>query len=89
MLTARLNDKPVLPHHVGDSFDCVCPSCGQPVFLKRGELITHHFSHYPGSDCRHGAGETAEHLAAKLGKVSIVITPKAITAQPAMAIAAE
>lgn len=66
MLTARRHNKPVLPHHVDDHADCVCPACGDPVFLKRGAVMVHHFAHFPNSDCRHGFGETVAHIAAKL-----------------------
>jgi hypothetical protein len=42
-----------------------CPECAEPVVLRAGQVLVHHFAHRPGSDCAHGAGESAEHLAMK------------------------
>ncbi|SED73817.1 Competence protein CoiA-like family protein [Rhizobiales bacterium GAS191] len=43
----------------------VCPGCGDPVILKKGEIVVHHFAHYPGSVCEYGTGETLAHMTAK------------------------
>lgn len=43
----------------------VCPACGEPVILKQGSRIIHHFAHRPHSDCGF-AGETMRHLEMKL-----------------------
>lgn len=31
--------------------DCVCPVCKDPVVARKGEVVQHHFAHYPGSEC--------------------------------------
>lgn len=31
--------------------DCVCPRCRVPVWAKKGNCNTHHFSHPPGCEC--------------------------------------
>ena len=42
-----------------------CPGCGEPVILKQGHVVVHHFAHYPGSRCAFGTGETIAHQQAK------------------------
>ena len=43
---------------------CVCPSCGDRLIAKKGQVREHHFAHAAGSDCP-TAVETALHLVAK------------------------
>jgi hypothetical protein len=45
--------------------DYTCPECKEAVVLKKGKVVTHHFSHKSGSDCSNGKGESKEHLRAK------------------------
>ena len=46
-------------------FVYICPECKEEVVLKKGKVVTHHFSHRSGSDCSNGKGESKEHLRAK------------------------
>jgi hypothetical protein len=43
-----------------------CPVCLEPVTLKLGRRVRHHYAHVPGSTCRAATAEGALHLAAKL-----------------------
>lgn len=43
----------------------LCPACSEEVMLKKGEIKIHHFSHFPGSLCGYGSGETEEHRLCK------------------------
>lgn len=43
-----------------------CPECGGEVIVKKGSSIIHHYAHVPPFTCSMGAGESPEHLAAKL-----------------------
>ena len=43
-----------------------CPSCNEPVYLKKGEIMIPHFAHY--QTCTQfvfSEGETKEHLSGK------------------------
>lgn len=42
-----------------------CPGCGQPVYLKRGQLKRPHFAHYKEGCDSFAEGETLEHLTLK------------------------
>ncbi len=48
----------------GLACDCVCPSCGQRLVAKKGDIKEHHFAHYESEECS-GAVETALHIYAK------------------------
>lgn len=48
----------------GRSCECYCPSCGEVVIARQGEIRGWHFAHESGSECE-GAAESALHLAAK------------------------
>ncbi len=48
----------------GLACDCYCPGCNARLVAKKGNKVTHHFSHYNVDEC-HGAYETAMHFAAK------------------------
>jgi len=48
----------------GLSCECYCPSCGEVVIARQGEVREWHFAHESGSECE-GAAESALHLAAK------------------------
>lgn len=46
--------------------DFRCPGCKQPVFLKKGQRMIPHFSHYKEQACTiFSEGETHEHLSGK------------------------
>jgi competence CoiA-like predicted nuclease len=42
-----------------------CPNCKKIVILKRGRIVTAHFSHKPPTNCSWARGETQAHLEAK------------------------
>src|SRR5580658_8030351 len=48
----------------GLACNCVCPSCGQRLVAKKGEINQHHFAHHNAIECE-GAVETALHIYAK------------------------
>jgi len=48
----------------GRSCECYCPSCGEVVIARQGEVRKWHFAHESGSECE-GAAESSLHLAAK------------------------
>lgn len=48
----------------GLACECTCPSCGDKVIARQGEIREWHFAHASGADCEHGA-ESALHHAAK------------------------
>lgn len=48
----------------GLACDCLCPSCGEKVIARQGEIREWHFAHSSGVECD-GAAESALHLAAK------------------------
>lgn len=48
----------------GLACECSCPSCGEVVIAKQGEVREWHFAHASTVECSYGA-ETALHLAAK------------------------
>ena len=56
---------PVSPREAQRGQRLTCPVCGQPVLVRKGEIVRHHFAHAqtPG-DCAF-AGEGARHLLAK------------------------
>lgn len=65
MLIAELNGERKFAPHAKKGFEYFCPECGEEVLLKKGRIITHHFSHKSGSNCSNGKGESKEHLRAK------------------------
>ncbi len=48
----------------GKACGCFCPSCGKPLYARRGAVRAHHFSHAYDHNCK-GAYETVLHLLAK------------------------
>lgn len=48
----------------GLACECKCPSCGERVLARQGEVREWHFAHASGADCE-GAAESALHQAAK------------------------
>lgn len=48
----------------GKACGCFCPSCGKPLYARRGKVRAHHFSHAYDHNCK-GAYETVLHLLAK------------------------
>jgi hypothetical protein len=48
----------------GLACNCICPSCGQRLVAKKGNLKEHHFAHYNDVECE-GAFETALHIYTK------------------------
>lgn len=57
----------------GKACDCCCPSCGEILIARQGEVRTWHFAHVSGNDCGTGA-EGALHKAAK----QLIVTEKAV-----------
>ena len=62
----------------GKSCDAYCPVCNEYLIARKGELMSHHFSHYPSSNCY--IGESFVHAVAKqkmyeyiVGSESIVV----------------
>lgn len=43
-----------------------CPQCQSELTLHKGRIKIHHFAHKPQVSCPRGAGETQEHLRAKM-----------------------
>lgn len=43
-----------------------CPECNEEVVLKKGKVITHHFSHKTNTECPNAKSESKEHLRAKI-----------------------
>ena len=66
MLIAELNGERKFAPYADKGFVYTCPECGEKVLLKKGKVVTHHFSHKSGSDCSNGKGESKEHMRAKL-----------------------
>lgn len=48
----------------GKACGCFCPSCGKPLYARKGAVRTHHFSHAYDHNCK-SAYETVLHLLAK------------------------
>lgn len=48
----------------GKKCNCICPSCGEPLIAKKGEINIHHFAHVSQKECEYGY-ETSLHLLAK------------------------
>ena len=44
----------------------ICPQCKERVMIKKGDVIVHHFAHYPGSNCVWWEPESKLHLDMKL-----------------------
>jgi len=67
MLIAELNgERKFAPYaQKRNDFIYLCPECKEEVVLKKGKVVTHHFSHRSGSECANGKGESKEHLRAK------------------------
>ena len=66
MLAALLDDARVYAHRAEKGHRYICPGCKAELTLKKGEIKIHHFAHKPPVECQFGAGESAEHLEAKL-----------------------
>lgn len=52
------------PAHRGLKCRCTCPSCGDQLQAKLGDVRVHHFSHSPGRECT-GNRESALHALSK------------------------
>jgi len=55
---ARVSEKTEAPF--------ACPQCRREVVLHKAQIKIHHFAHKPSVTCAVGAGETEQHLRAKL-----------------------
>lgn len=44
----------------------ICPQCRRAVTLKKGRIVVHHFAHKPPTTCPWAAGETRDHMKAKI-----------------------
>ena len=67
MLVARRNSFRVEAWDALKGFDFVCPGCQEPVVLKKGYKVVHHFAHHPDAErrCSFGRGESIQHQTAK------------------------
>lgn len=65
MLVANENGQLVLANKAQAGSKYTCPTCQQPVRLRRGKKMVAHFAHLPGANCVMNEGETAEHLLGK------------------------
>lgn len=67
MIMAYLNDKLINANDAKKSDDFSCPVCKEKVVLKKGAIMSPHFSHRKNSDCLTlmEEGETEEHLLGK------------------------
>lgn len=57
------------PREVLKSGDCICQLCEQPMMIKAGVIIRHHFAHMPDKECqsmyKKGHPESPDHDFAK------------------------
>lgn len=53
----------------------ICPECGQPLIVRKGDVRIHHFAHKSGGGI--SCGETAVHLMAKqiIAESSYIVIP--------------
>lgn len=59
----------------GKACDCRCPSCGEVLIARQGEVRAWHFAHASGNDCE-GSAESALHKAAKqliVGEAAVLV----------------
>ena len=85
-LGALLNGEYYLPCNAEKGLDYACPGCGEPVFVRKGDIKIHHFAHKPGErDCKFyehpGEGEIhkmAKHVIADMlrkRKIKTIVCP--------------
>lgn len=43
----------------------ICPECSESVYVKKGEIVTHHFAHFKDEGCPMSQGETESHMRIK------------------------
>lgn len=65
MLVALMGQTRVIAAAAEKGPDYVCPGCRQPVILRKGRKVIHHFAHRPPTSCNFASGETHLHLLAK------------------------
>lgn len=60
----------------GAQCGCICPSCGEKLVAKKGNIKAHHFAHITGSNCAYGY-ETSLHRLAKdlIEKIRYITLP--------------
>lgn len=63
--------------------NCLCPSCGERLIAKKGNVKKHHFAHKSGINCEYGY-ETSLHLMAKdiFNELKIIKIPKVTLHMP-------
>ncbi|MFN0190766.1 MAG: competence protein CoiA [Aestuariivirga sp.] len=66
MLAALCNDVRIYAHAAQKGAIYLCPGCKAELVLRKGAIKIHHFAHKPPVECQFGAGESREHLEAKL-----------------------
>lgn len=66
MLTASCDGLRIEAAGAAKGLAYACPSCGQAVTLRQGQIKVAHFAHKPPTDCSWARGETADHLNAKI-----------------------
>ena len=82
MLTALHNEsncKVLARESERDMSPFSCPRCKCEVVVHKGSIRIHHFAHKPPITCSLGAGETEQHLAAKLGVYYALLKDKNVT----------
>ena len=80
MLAALLNDARIYAHSAQKGGRYLCPGCKAELVLRKGDIVIHHFAHKPPVECEFGAGESAEHLEAKLA-IFKAFAPRALKAE--------
>ncbi len=65
MLMAAGPDGRVAAENAARGVVHLCPQCGAAVTLKRGPIVTAHFSHAPASECAWASPESEQHRGAK------------------------
>ena len=80
MLAALLNDARIYAHAAQKGASYHCPGCKAELVLRKGDIVIHHFAHKPPVECEFGAGESADHLEAKLA-IYRAFAPRALKAE--------
>jgi len=66
MLIAIKDKSGVIATEAEKGHQYFCPECNEEVVLKKGKVITHHFSHKSTTECPNSKPESKEHLRAKI-----------------------
>lgn len=66
LVCLRRGERVVASKQLSRSDEYFCPACSEPVFLRFGDSVCAHFSHYTDSRCSYGSGESYAHMKLKL-----------------------